>query len=82
MKDLEPVTNVLRKIAKERKTTMAAVSLNYCLIRGVVPVVALRNPAQAESNCKALGWRLSDEEREQIDKVSLVGRTSAIWQRG
>ncbi|KAH9844571.1 Aldo/keto reductase [Teratosphaeria destructans] len=88
MKDIQHIVDVVLDIADKRtasegrNVTAAGVALNYLLVKGAYPVVSVRNPAQAENNASALGWRLSEEERERIDRVSLVGQPTAIWQRG
>ncbi|KAF2151490.1 Aldo/keto reductase [Myriangium duriaei CBS 260.36] len=82
MKELEPTLQVLRKIAEKRGVTVAAVTLNYNIGKGVIPVVGVRNPDQANSNCQALGWRLTNEEYKEIDKVSILGKQTKLWQQG
>lgn len=82
MEMIDPTLDVLKKIASARGKPVAAVSLNYALVHGIVPVVGTRSEAQAESNAQALGWRLSDEEIKQIDAVSFQGKTTVLWQQG
>jgi len=82
MKEIEPTLDVQRKIAEKRGVSVAAVALNYNLVHGIVPVVGIRKPEQAESNCQALGWRLSDEEITELDKVSFEGKKTSLWQQG
>lgn len=82
MSDIEPVLQVLDRIARRRGTSLAAVSLNYNLCKGVIPVVGVRSPAQAEQDVKALGWRLSNEEIKEIDAVSFEGKKTSLWQQG
>ncbi|KAM0721434.1 hypothetical protein Q7P37_002358 [Cladosporium fusiforme] len=73
---------VLRSIAEKREISVAAVTLNYNLVHGVVPVVGVRKLEQAKANVQALGWRLTDEEVGQIDAVSALGKTTGLWQQG
>ncbi|KAF2765490.1 Aldo/keto reductase [Teratosphaeria nubilosa] len=82
IKTLEPTLNVLKKIAEQRGLPPAAVSLNYNISKGVLPVVGVRNVEQANSNLQALGWRLSEEEIRQLDEVSIEGKHSKLWQQG
>ncbi|KAF2418406.1 aldo-keto reductase [Tothia fuscella] len=82
MSEVEPVLDVLRSIAEKRGTTIPAVSLNYNMCKGLVPVVGVRNPQQAEENAKALGFRLTDEEVKAIDEVSFEGQATILWQQG
>lgn len=79
---LERTLSVLKRIAEERRVPTPAVALNYCINKGVVPLVGIRNAEQAEQNLLALGWRLTLEEVKQIEEVSLEGYTTALWQHG
>jgi aryl-alcohol dehydrogenase-like predicted oxidoreductase len=82
MSDLEPVLAVLKQIASSRGKSVSSVVLNYNLSKGVLPLVGMRKPEQAEENVQALGWRLSYDEIRAIDEVSLEGKTTALWQQG
>lgn len=82
MKDLEPTLTVLKTIAEKRGVTIPAVSLNYNISKGVLPVVGIRKLEQAQSNIQALGWRLSPEEIKQLDAVSIEGKATKLWQQG
>ncbi|KAL8726131.1 MAG: hypothetical protein Q9181_006168 [Wetmoreana brouardii] len=82
MKDLEPTLNVLKEIAGARSTSVSAVALNYNMSKGVVPTVGIRSRQQVEQNLQAFGWRLTDEEIQKIDSVSLEGKATALWQQG
>ncbi|KAK5117422.1 hypothetical protein LTR85_008807 [Meristemomyces frigidus] len=82
MKYIEPTLEVQKEIAEKRGVSIASVALNYNLVHGIVPVVGIRKPEQAESNCQALGWRLSEEEISELDAVSFEGKTTSLWQQG
>ncbi|KAL9121319.1 MAG: hypothetical protein Q9187_002119 [Circinaria calcarea] len=82
MKDLEPTLKVLDDIARARQTSISAVALNYNISKGVIPVVGVRSPAQARQNMRAMGWRLTNEEITALDKVSIEGQTTRLWQQG
>lgn len=82
MKYIEPTLKVLEDIGKKRRKSIAAVALNYNLSKGVLPVVGVRKPQQAEQNMEALGWRLSDDEIRQIDEFSYEGKKTVLWQQG
>ncbi|KAF0316975.1 alcohol dehydrogenase [Colletotrichum asianum] len=82
MKDIEPTIAVLREIAEKRGKSPASVALNYNIGKGAVPVVGIRRAEQAREAIDALGWRLSDEEVIAIDKVSVEGQTTSLWQQG
>ena len=82
MKDIEPVNAMLKKIADKRGVPQSAVALNYNMCKGITPVCGVRKEEQAVSNCAALGWRLSNEEIREIDRVSFQGHTTSLWQQG
>ena len=82
MKDLEPTLKVLDNIARARQTSISAVALNYNISKGVIPVIGVRSPEQAKQDIKAMGWRLTDEEIIEIDKVSIEGKLTKLWQQG
>ncbi|KAF2742272.1 Aldo/keto reductase [Sporormia fimetaria CBS 119925] len=82
MKDVEPVVDVLKRIADAHNVSTAAVALNYNMCKGITPLVGIRKEEQAVSNCQALGWRLSNEEIQEIDAVSFEGHTTKLWQQG
>ncbi|RJE24036.1 Aldo/keto reductase family [Aspergillus sclerotialis] len=79
---LEPTISVLNSISQERRVPIPAVALNYCINKGVVPLVGIRNPEQAEQNLQALGWRLTPDEIKKIETVSMEGYTTFLWQHG
>ena len=83
MKDVEPTLDVMTDIAKKRGVSCTAVALNYNISKGgVVPTVGIRSRSQAEQLLQALGWRLTVEEILAIDKVSMEGKTTVLWQQG
>ncbi|KAJ0350445.1 hypothetical protein COL154_013275 [Colletotrichum chrysophilum] len=82
MKDIEPTIATLREIAEKRGKSPASVALNYNIGKGAVPVVGIRRAEQAREAIEALGWRLSEEEVIAIDKVSVEGQTTSLWQQG
>lgn len=79
---LEPTVNALKAIAEKRRVPIPAVALNYSINKGVVPLVGIRNPEQADQDMQALGWRLTEEEIKQIEEESLEGNTSSMLQHG
>ena len=82
MRMLEPTINVLKSIAEERHVSVPAVALNYSINKGVLPLVGVRDAGQAEQDMQALGWRLTEDEIKQIEKVSLEGSKSSLMQHG
>jgi aryl-alcohol dehydrogenase-like predicted oxidoreductase len=79
---LEPTLDVVESIAKAHDVSMSAVALNYNISKGVLPLAGIRKAQHAEQNMQALGWRLSNEEIQRIDSVSLEGKATKLWQQG
>ncbi|KAG0365949.1 hypothetical protein BGZ54_005997 [Gamsiella multidivaricata] len=80
MTELVPLLSVMEKIAKAHDKPMTAVALNYTICKGTIPLGGARNPEQARQNAMALGWRLSDDEMAELDKVAMIGSTGFFWQ--
>ena len=66
------IVEVLRQIAAERGKRMAAVAVRFILDRlpGSVALCGVKRPEQLLTD--ALGWHLTREEMELLDKASLV----------
>lgn len=82
MGTIEPTLDVLRSIGESRGVSPTAVALNYNMSKGAVPTIGIRNAEQAKGVVEALGWRLSEDEVSRIDKVSLDGKPTVLWQQG
>ncbi|KAF4980536.1 hypothetical protein FZEAL_3471 [Fusarium zealandicum] len=82
MEDLEPVLGTLKEISERLGKSVAAVALNYNLSKGALPVVGIRNVQQANCAIEALGWRLTQVDIVEIDKVSIEGYKTVLWQQG
>ncbi|KAH0017049.1 Aldo/keto reductase, partial [Aureobasidium melanogenum] len=80
--EIQDTLDVVKRIAEKRGVSMPAVALNYNISKGVNPVVGIRNLEQAKSNIQAFGWRLTDEEIQEMDSVSIEGKHSVLWQQG
>jgi aryl-alcohol dehydrogenase-like predicted oxidoreductase len=50
--------------------TLSQVALNWLICKGAVPIPGAKNAQQVEQNAGALGWRLTQEELEQLDQAS------------
>jgi len=65
--------------------TVAQVALNWVMCKGAVPIPGAKNKGQAEQNAGALGWRLSAEDVQALDRVSKHGQRRwfhRMWQHG
>ncbi|WP_455364594.1 aldo/keto reductase [[Eubacterium] cellulosolvens] len=70
LKQISRVLDVLEKISKARRKTMAQVAINWLLRdKTVVPIPGAKNSQQAEENIAAFGWSLNDEEIREIDDI-------------
>lgn len=82
MEDIQSTLDVVKSIADKRGKSMASVALNYNISKGALPVVGIRTQKQAQDTIDALGWRLTQEEITAIDRVSVYGNKTALWQQG
>lgn len=81
IEQLEPLLDVMRTIAEKHDVTCSAVALNYVMSKGCIPLSGAKNAKQAQQNAKALGWKLTEEEIQELEKHQQIGGTS-IWQKG
>ncbi|CAM9631230.1 unnamed protein product [Ectocarpus sp. 12 AP-2014] len=65
-----PLVDKLTEIGTPRDKTPAQVSLNWCITKGTIPIPGAKNIRQADENCGALGWRLSEEEMSALDAAA------------
>lgn len=68
---IQPLTGLLREIgAAHGNKTSAQVALNWAICKGTVPIPGAKNARQARDNAGALGWRLSQDEVQALDRAS------------
>nr|WP_216904994.1 aldo/keto reductase [Synechococcus sp. CCY 9618] len=72
---IQPLLKVIERIAQARGAPMAAVAINWCRAHGALPLVGMRREAQAEEAAAAAGWCLAEEERQELDRMALQGRS-------
>jgi aryl-alcohol dehydrogenase-like predicted oxidoreductase len=85
MSEIEPIVAELRRLGDLHGKTPVQVALNWIICKGAVPIPGAKNRAQAEQNSGALGWRLTPDEMQMLDRVSKVGQRTLfhrIWQHG
>jgi aryl-alcohol dehydrogenase-like predicted oxidoreductase len=71
LQKLMPVIETLQAIATERDRTPAQVALNWLISQGnVIPIPGAKNGKQAQQNAGALGWSLTEVERDRLDRVT------------
>jgi aryl-alcohol dehydrogenase-like predicted oxidoreductase len=64
------VLPTVRRIAEARGHTPAQVALNWLVCHGAFPIPGAKSADQARQNAGAIGWRLTPDELEQLDRVS------------
>ncbi|MGG6240547.1 aldo/keto reductase [Nodosilinea sp. AN01ver1] len=68
---LMPVIQTLREIGERRDRTPAQVALNWLVAQGnVMPIPGAKNARQAAQNAGALGWQLTTDELERLDRLT------------
>lgn len=68
---VEPLLHALEEIGEAHASmTPARVALNWLMCKGAVPIPGARNVKQAQDNAGSLGWRLSIDEVNRLDKIS------------
>ncbi len=77
--------DVLDEIAEETGKSVAQVSLNWLLQRPTVDniIIGARNEEQLKQNLEAVGWNLTKEQVQRLDRVSETPPIYPYWhQRG
>ena len=71
LQKIEPVISLLRTIGEKYSRTPAQVALNWLIAQGnVIPISGVKTAEQVQQNAGALGWKLSDDEVAQLDRIS------------
>ncbi|MEL4893899.1 aldo/keto reductase [Crocosphaera sp. Alani8] len=65
-----PLLQGLAEIATLREKTMAQVAINWCICKGFIPIPGAKNYQQMEQNLGATGWRLTEGEVIELDKLT------------
>ncbi|MEA5510791.1 aldo/keto reductase [Crocosphaera sp. UHCC 0190] len=67
---IRPLLDGLKAIALTRQKTMAQVAINWCICQGFIPIPGAKTVQQMEQNLGALGWRLSEGEMTELDRLT------------
>lgn len=68
---IQPLIELLKEIGQAHDgKTPSQVSLNWLICKGAIPIPGAKNLRQAQENFGALGWRLSEDEVQALDKKS------------
>ncbi|KAG1659388.1 hypothetical protein FOA52_007851, partial [Chlamydomonas sp. UWO 241] len=74
IREIQPLLSLMTAIGQERGKSLPQISLNWCICKGALPIPGAKTAKQLEEVTGAMGWRLSDGEMAELDKVS--GRIS------
>jgi aryl-alcohol dehydrogenase-like predicted oxidoreductase len=68
---IRPLLKLMTEIGQEHGgKSKAQVALNWCICKGTMPIPGAKNAEQAAENAGALGWKLTEEEVEKLDRAS------------
>ena len=68
---VQPLVALMRELgAAHGGKTPAQVALNWTICKGTVPIPGAKNARQALDNAGALGWRLSPDQVQALDRAS------------
>lgn len=71
LQKIAPVISLLRQLAEQHDRTVAQVALNWLIAQGnVVAIAGAKTAAQVRQNAGALGWKLADDEIDQLEQVT------------
>ncbi|KAH8880876.1 Aldo/keto reductase [Thozetella sp. PMI_491] len=84
MTQITPLLEAMRKVAEAHNVKPSAVALKWVIQKGAIPLGGVKNAAQAEENASSAddGWTISDQEMAELEKHTIVGTTSMMWQHG
>ncbi|HZO76241.1 MAG TPA: aldo/keto reductase [Ktedonobacteraceae bacterium] len=69
---MEPLFEVMSKVAQAHDKTLAQVALNWLVSKDecIIPIPGAKNARQAKENAGSIGWRLTQEELDQIAQAA------------
>ena len=70
LEKIAPVIRLLQDMGAAHQRTPAQVALNWLIAQGVIPIPGAKNAEQARQNAGALGWSLTEQELETLDRAS------------
>ena len=78
---LYDVVDILDEIAQETSKTVPQVALNWLLQRPTVAnvIIGARNEEQLKQNLGAVGWNLTAEQMEKLDRASQAEPVYPYW---
>ncbi|MBD2677762.1 MULTISPECIES: aldo/keto reductase [Nostoc] len=71
LQKIAPVISLLRSFGEKYDRTPAQVALNWLICQGnVIPIAGVKTAQHVRQNVGALGWRLNEDEIQELEKVS------------
>jgi len=71
LQKIAPVISLLRSFGEKYDRTPAQVALNWLICQGnVIPIAGVKTAEHVRQNAGALGWRLNEDEIQELEKVS------------
>jgi aryl-alcohol dehydrogenase-like predicted oxidoreductase len=64
------VLPLLRELGERHGRSPAQVALNWLICHGAVPIPGAKSAEQARQNAGALGWRITPDEVERLDRAT------------
>lgn len=74
--------DLLKSLSEKYNLPQSAIALNWCIVKGTVPLGGARTSEHVVQNSLALGFRLSDDEIAELDQFAFLGHNSKEWQHG
>jgi aryl-alcohol dehydrogenase-like predicted oxidoreductase len=65
--------DVLKQLSEKYDRPSSAIALNWCIVKGTVPLGGARTKEHVVQNALALGFRLTNEEVAELDKFAFLG---------
>ncbi|CAO3701942.1 unnamed protein product [Rhizopus stolonifer] len=79
---LSQLLSVLKRLGDKYQKTQSAIALNWCIAKGTIPLGGAKTAEHVKYNTEALGFRLTEEEVSELDKLSFEGSNNNEWQHG
>jgi aryl-alcohol dehydrogenase-like predicted oxidoreductase len=71
LEKIAPVISLLNSLGEKHDRTPAQVALNWLIAQGnVIPIAGVKTAQHVQQNAGALGWRLSDDEINQLEQIT------------
>lgn len=68
---IQPLLKVMTRIGSDHAGKLPAqIAINWAICKGTLPIPGAKTIRQAEQNCAAAGWRLSEAEVMELDEMS------------